>query len=132
MAEALSRFRISVTNTPILKAYHLLSVAVILSLIWLVPIRWFYQIGLALLTLVYGWFAWPVSKLLSFDARLNHQQGHLTLKSAIHLFVGWRLQFHGGEGRSVVWVFDAQLGADEQRRLRVACHLEQMRRQRSM
>ena len=132
MAETKSSFQICPGDMPSLKIYHLLSMALIVLLIMLMPITLSGQVGLVLLLIAYGWFAWPQPEHLSFDARLSQQQGHLTLKSAVHLFVGWRVRLQDDKGERLVWLFDGQLNREEQRMLRVASHLEQMKQQASI
>ena len=113
MAETQENFWICPKQIPALKIYHLLSCALILALILFMPITLIGQIGLGLLLVAYGWFAWPKPECISFDARLNQQHGHLTLKSALHLFIGWRLQLQQSSGDRVIWVFDGQLSPEE-------------------
>ena len=132
MADTKTSFQICPSDMPSLKIYHLLSVVFLFTLILLMPITLSGQIGLGLLLVAYGWFAWPQPERLSFDARLSQQQGHLTLKSAIHLYVGWRVQLQDYKGERLVWLFDGQLNREEQRMLRVASHLERMKRQASI
>ena len=125
-----NRFEVIPSSPP--KVYHVMSVLALIALILILPINFGYQLALCALSLIYGWFAWPATKCAAFDARLNQTEGHLTLKSALNLYLGWRLELIDGSKSRVVWLFHAQLSREEQRKIRVASHIGQMKRQRSI